>query len=91
MKNSKDSSTAPYELRTLIRYEIADGCPQQDDKIAFTIPIKGIEHITPTLKNVFNKFSVRYFIKLGIYEVDKEDMSKIVEVISNPFEVHFYK
>jgi vacuolar protein sorting-associated protein 26 len=58
----------PFELRTLTRYEIADGCPLIDDKIPFTIPLKGMDHLTPTLKNVINKFSVRYFIKLGITE-----------------------
>jgi Vacuolar protein sorting-associated protein 26 len=52
-----------------VKYEIADGCPLVNDKIPFTIPLKGIDHITPTLKNVVNKFSVRYFIKLGITEI----------------------
>lgn len=52
----------PYQVRTLIRYEIADGCPVNDDKIAFTLPLKGIEFVTPTLKNLFNKFSVKYYL-----------------------------
>lgn len=65
-------------MKTLIRYEIADGCPLSDDKISFAIPLKSNaliddHHITPTLKNVYNKFSVRYFIRLGIAEIDNNE------------------
>lgn len=78
-------------MRQLVRYEIADGCPQAEDKIHFSIPLKGMENVTPTLKNVFNKFSVRYFIKLGIQECERDDESKVVDVLSNPYELILYK
>jgi hypothetical protein len=78
-------------VRTLIRYEIADGCPINDDKISFTLPLKGIEYVTPTLKNLFNKFSVKYFLTFGMLENDPEDVSKTIEVYSKPYEIVFYK
>ena len=60
-----------------------------EDKIPFMIPLKQLENATPTLKNVFNKFSVRYFLSLGILQLNEED--KIVEVCSKPYEVIFHK
>jgi hypothetical protein len=78
----------PFEIRSLVKYEIADGCPVIDDKIPFTIPLKGMDNITPTLKNVINKFSVRYFIKLGMTELVE---GVATEVWSKPFEIIFYK
>jgi vacuolar protein sorting-associated protein 26 len=48
------------------RIEIIDGCPEKDDNIEFRIPLKGVLNISPTLKNVFNKFSVKYFLKLVV-------------------------
>jgi hypothetical protein len=78
-------------LRTLIRYEIADGCPLNDDKINFSIPLKGIEFVTPTLKNLFNKFSVRYFLSFGILESDPQMPNQHLEVVSKPYEIVFYK
>ncbi|TNV77820.1 hypothetical protein FGO68_gene11911 [Halteria grandinella] len=83
-----DGGLPPFEIRTLVKYEIADGCPVIDDKIPFTIPLKGMDNITPTLKNVINKFSVRYFIKLGMTEVVE---GVPTEVWSKPFEIIFYK
>jgi hypothetical protein len=90
-KGTAKGESAPYQIRILTRYEIADGCPMKDDKIAFSIPMKGLEHLTPTLKNIFNKFSVKYFVKLGIFESDKDEPSTVHEVWSKPFEIVFYK
>jgi hypothetical protein len=66
-----------------------DGCPLEEDLVPFSIPMKGIPEITPTLKNIINKFTVRYFIKVVIMEKDKED--KEVEVESNLYEIILYK
>ena len=78
-------------MRTLIRYEIADGCPLNDDKLSFTLPLKGIEFATPTLKNVFNKFSVKYYLSFGMLETDPENVNKLIDVSSSPYEIVFYK
>ena len=77
-------------MRTLLRYEIADGCPLADDKIAFSVPIKSIENLSPTLKDIFNKFSVKYFVSFGMFET-MEDGITIAEVCSKPFEIVIYK
>lgn len=94
-RNGSDKSKDeiyPFELRTLVKYEIADGCPVEDDKIPFSIPLRGMElGVTPTLRNVLNKFSVKYFIKLCIQETDPSDTNKTIDVWSKPFEIVFYK
>ena len=51
-----------------------------DERINFTIPLRGLEHLSPTVKNVLNKFSVKYFIKLGIL-CNEESWSKPIEII----------
>jgi hypothetical protein len=51
--------------------------------------LKGIPEITPTLKNIINKFTVRYFIKVVIMEKDKDD--KEIEIESNLYEIILYK
>jgi len=55
------------------KVEIIDGCPSREDTIPFRIPLKGIKHVSPTLKNVFNKFSVKYFIKFLIAIREEEE------------------
>ena len=59
----------------------------ESDKIKFSIPLKGLEHLTPTLKNIYNKFSVKYFIRMGLYNTDEEDHTLINEMYSKPYEV----
>jgi vacuolar protein sorting-associated protein 26 len=61
----------------LKRTEILDGCPSIGDKIEFRIPLKGIENISPSMKNVFNKFSVKYFVKVCV-EIKEDE-----EIITN--------
>ena len=55
-----------YKLRILKNYQIVDGCIEQDDTIDFRIPLRGAcgQYLTPTAKNVYNKFSVRFFVKV---------------------------
>jgi hypothetical protein len=65
-------------LRTIKRFEIIDGCPSADDTIEFRFPLKGVKNISPTMKNVFNKFSVRYYLKCTVHLKDKE--KEVIEV-----------
>ena len=55
-----------YKLRILKNYQIVDGCIEQDDTIDFRIPLRAAcgQYLTPTAKNVYNKFSVRFFVKV---------------------------
>lgn len=32
------------------------------------MPLRGVKYVTPTLKNVMNKFSVRYYLKCIVTE-----------------------
>jgi hypothetical protein len=68
-----------------------DGCPPNNEIIPFSLPLRGIPNLTPTLKNVYNKFSVKYYIKCMVTEVDPEDVEKRIEVSSSLYELHFYK
>ena len=70
---------------------MVDGCPPKDEIVTFGIPLRGIKCLTPTLKNIFNKFSVRYYLKVVIHEQDEENNEKRVEVQSSLYEVILYK
>ena len=42
-----------------------DGCCDEGDTIDFRLPLRGAcsRYLAPTVKNVYNKFSVRFFIR----------------------------
>jgi len=55
---------------TLTKFEIMDGAPVKDQCIPVRLYLTGFD-LTPSYKNVQNKFSVRYFLSLVL--VDEED------------------
>eukprot|EP00932_Pfiesteria_piscicida_P018783 SRR837773.5630.p1 GENE.SRR837773.5630~~SRR837773.5630.p1 ORF type:complete len:135 (-),score=65.85 SRR837773.5630:82-429(-) len=55
---------------TLTKFEIMDGAPVKDQCIPVRLYLTGFE-LSPTYKNVQNKFSVKYFLNLVL--VDEED------------------
>jgi vacuolar protein sorting-associated protein 26 len=55
---------------TLTKFEIMDGAPVKDQCIPVRLYLSGFD-LTPSYKNVQNKFSVRYFLNLVL--VDEED------------------
>merc|ERR1719498_177624 len=55
---------------TLTKFEIMDGAPVKDQCIPVRLYLTGFD-LTPTYKNVQNKFSVRYFLSLVL--VDEEE------------------
>jgi len=55
---------------TMTKFEIMDGAPVKDQCIPVRLYLTGFD-LTPTYKNVQNKFSVRYFLSLVL--VDEED------------------
>jgi len=55
---------------TLTKFEIMDGAPVKDQCIPVRLYMTGFD-LTPTYKNVQNKFSVKYFLSLVL--VDEED------------------
>merc|ERR1712063_101238 len=55
---------------TLTKFEIMDGAPVKDQCVPVRLYLTGFD-LTPTYKNVQNKFSVKYFLNLVL--VDEED------------------
>jgi vacuolar protein sorting-associated protein 26 len=58
------------DKETLTKFEIMDGVPVKDQCIPVRLYLTGFD-LTPTYKNVQNKFSVKYFLSLVL--VDEED------------------
>merc|ERR1711924_147341 len=54
---------------TLTKFEIIDGAPVKDQCVPVRLYLTGFD-LTPTYKNVQNKFSVKYFLSLVL--VDEE-------------------
>ena len=48
-----------------------DGCPVRGERIPIRLYLGGMTELTPSLPNVANVFSVRYFLNLVL--VDEED------------------
>jgi len=58
------------ETETMAKYEVMDGAPVKGECVPIRLFL-GAYDLTPTYKNVNNKFSVRYFLNLVL--VDEED------------------
>jgi len=63
-------SSAHNESETIAKYEIMDGAPVRGENIPIRLFLSPYD-LTPTYKEVHNKFSVRYFLNLVL--VDEED------------------
>jgi len=61
-----NSGVQPYKCRVVKDFQIMDGCCDEGDTIDFRLPLRGASgrFLGPTVKNVYNKFSVRFFIRL---------------------------
>jgi len=59
-----------HESENLAKFEIMDGAPVRGESIPVRLFLAPYE-LTPTSKNVHNKFSVKYYINLVL--VDEED------------------
>jgi len=58
------------ETEPISKFEIMDGAPVRSECIPVRLHLSGLD-LTPSYKNVLNKFSVRYYINLVL--VDEED------------------
>jgi len=63
-------TTSQTENETVGKFEVMDGCPSKGEVIPIRLYM-GAYDLTPTYKNINNKFSVKYFINLVL--VDEED------------------
>lgn len=64
-----NSGVQPYKLRVIKDFQIMDGCCDEGDTIDFRIPLRGAScrFLCPTVKNVYNKYSVRFFIRFVLF------------------------
>ena len=72
-RESAGSGTSLFnESETMIKFEIMDGAPVKGECIPVRLFLKGIPTtLTPTYRNVGNKFSLKYYLNLVL--VDQED------------------
>ncbi|PNH04391.1 Vacuolar protein sorting-associated protein 26B [Tetrabaena socialis] len=63
-------NSAHNESDTIAKYEIMDGAPVRSETIPIRLYLSPYD-LTPTYRDVNNKFSVRYFLNLVL--VDEED------------------
>jgi len=63
-------TTSQTENETVGKFEVMDGCPSKGEVIPIRLYLAAYD-LTPTFKNINNKFSVKYFLNLVL--VDEED------------------
>lgn len=69
--------TSTEEFHT---FEIMDGCPSKAEEIPIRMYLSGVTDLTPTMLNVNNKFSVKYFVNLIIIDDQKRRFFKQSEI-----------
>ena len=70
-RESTGSGANTYnESETLAKFEVMDGAPVRTESIPIRIFLSPYD-LTPSYKNINNKFSVKYFLNLVL--VDEED------------------
>lgn len=84
-------------MRVLKEHQILDGCPELGYSVEYRIPLRGLhmKYLTPTAKNVFNKFSVRFFlrfvVRLNSETIETTECCEPEEIDSNFIEVVFWR
>ena len=72
------ANVAPIQ-KVLTRFEIMDGGPIKNETIPIRFFLKPYE-LTPTYKNINNKFSVKYFVNLVLYDINEKRYYKQHEI-----------
>lgn len=54
------------ENETIAKYEIMDGAPVRGESIPIRVFLAGYE-LTPTMKDINKKFSVRYYVSYNVF------------------------
>merc|ERR1712050_766519 len=67
------------ENETLTKFEIMDGLPRKDLCIPVRLYLSSLQ-LTPTYKNVHDKFSVKYFLSLVLVDVEDRRYFKQQEI-----------
>jgi len=64
----------------ITKFEVMDGCPNKGDIIPIRLYLSAYD-LTPTLQNISNKFSVRYFLNLVLLDEDERRYFKRQEIV----------
>ncbi|CAF1379323.1 unnamed protein product [Rotaria magnacalcarata] len=78
----ESSGTGPNiyaENETIAKYEIMDGAPVRGESIPIRLFLAGYE-LTPTMKDIQRKFSVRYFLNLVLIDEEERRYFKQQEI-----------
>lgn len=76
--------TAPniqHETVTLSKFDLMDGSPVKGEVIPVRLFLGGNPGLTPTYRNVYNKFSVKYFLNLVIVDENGRRFFKQQEIV----------
>ncbi len=85
-KESTGSGPNIYaETETVAKYEIMDGAPVRGESIPIRLFLGGYD-LTPTMKDVQRKFSVRYFLNLVLVDEEERRYFKQQVSFSNLFD-----
>ncbi|CAH2239722.1 vacuolar protein sorting-associated protein 26B-like [Pararge aegeria] len=68
------------ENETVAKYEIMDGAPVKGESIPIRVFLAGYD-LTPTMRDINNKFSVRYYLNLVLMDTEDRRYFKQQEVI----------
>lgn len=76
------TGTGPHmftENETIAKYEIMDGAPVRGESIPIRVFLAGYE-LTPTMRDINKKFSVRYFLNLVLMDTEDRRYFKQQEI-----------
>lgn len=80
-RESAGSGTNVYnETDTIMKFEVMDGAPVRGECIPVRMFLSGCKALTPTLRAVNNKFSVKYFLNLVLLDEDNRRFFKQSEI-----------
>ncbi|CAF1184413.1 unnamed protein product [Adineta ricciae] len=68
------------ETETVAKYEIMDGAPVRGESIPIRLFLGGYD-LTPTMKDIQRKFSVRYFLNLVLVDEEERRYFKQQEIV----------
>ena len=66
---------------TLSKFDLMDGAPVKGEVIPVRLFLGGNPGLTPTYRNVYNKFSVKYFLNLVIVDENNRRYFKQQEIV----------
>lgn len=68
------------EQDAIMKFEVMDGAPEEGQVIPVRIFLGACKALTPTYRNINNKFSVRYFLNIVLVDVDDRRYFKQSEI-----------